>query len=795
MKHLIFIMLFSVLGLQHISAQGIIKGRIVDEQSEQPILGANVILISQELSIGAITDVEGYFRIENVPLGRQSVQISFLGYETITVPNIVVTSGKDAVINVTLKESLGELDAVVLNIAKRKDAPINTLSSVSARQFSVDEVQRFSGGRSDVGRLAANFAGVSAPDDSRNDIVVRGNSPTGLLYRLEGIPIPNPNHFTTVGTTGGAVSAINPNLLKNSDFFTSAFPSEYGNALGGVFDLGFRDGNKDDYEFTAQVGAFTGVEALAEGPLGKQNGSFLIGARYSLVGLLGVGAGGTAATPNYSDLSFNINLGKLDWGEFSVFGILGTSDIDFLGNDIDEDDLFAAEDEDLFVKSNFGVVGLKHRISIGDASYLETILSSSFSNDAIQSNRYINKDQANERVILYTETDNTENRFSASILFNSKLSSRLTLRAGALLEQYNVDYLLRDREEQPDTNNDGDPDLFTFIDTEENYLIAQPYTQLQYRITEKLKLNIGAHSQYSNLNKQFVFEPRAGVQYRINNKNQLSFGYGLHHQSIPSPVLFLFEDINGEFVQTNRDLDFVRSHHYVLGYDLRFASDWRMKLEMYYQDIDKAGVQPFPSSYSTLTEGADFDFDNDRVSLVNEGTGFNQGIELTVEKFFSDGYYGLFTGSLFESKYKGSDVIERNSPFNNGYVANFLAGREFKIGARQQNVIFVDTRLSIAGGRYYTPVDLEASQNAGFEVLRDDTAFSEQYDNYLRWDLKLGFKINLSERKQSHQFYVDIQNVTNRDNVFARRYNRLTNNVDVVNQIGFFPDVGYRFQF
>lgn len=784
-----------MLGLQHISAQGIIKGRIVDEQSEQPILGANVILISQELSIGAITDVEGYFRIENVPLGRQSVQISFLGYETITVPNIVVTSGKDAVINVTLKESLGELDAVVLNIAKRKDAPINTLSSVSARQFSVDEVQRFSGGRSDVGRLAANFAGVSAPDDSRNDIVVRGNSPTGLLYRLEGIPIPNPNHFTTVGTTGGAVSAINPNLLKNSDFFTSAFPSEYGNALGGVFDLGFRDGNKDDYEFTAQVGAFTGVEALAEGPLGKQNGSFLIGARYSLVGLLGVGAGGTAATPNYSDLSFNINLGKLDWGEFSVFGILGTSDIDFLGNDIDEDDLFAAEDEDLFVKSNFGVVGLKHRISIGDASYLETILSSSFSNDAIQSNRYINKDQANERVILYTETDNTENRFSASILFNSKLSSRLTLRAGALLEQYNVDYLLRDREEQPDTNNDGDPDLFTFIDTEENYLIAQPYTQLQYRITEKLKLNIGAHSQYSNLNKQFVFEPRAGVQYRINNKNQLSFGYGLHHQSIPSPVLFLFEDINGEFVQTNRDLDFVRSHHYVLGYDLRFASDWRMKLEMYYQDIDKAGVQPFPSSYSTLTEGADFDFDNDRVSLVNEGTGFNQGIELTVEKFFSDGYYGLFTGSLFESKYKGSDVIERNSPFNNGYVANFLAGREFKIGARQQNVIFVDTRLSIAGGRYYTPVDLEASQNAGFEVLRDDTAFSEQYDNYLRWDLKLGFKINLSERKQSHQFYVDIQNVTNRDNVFARRYNRLTNNVDVVNQIGFFPDVGYRFQF
>lgn len=796
MRHPIFVLLYCLFCIQMMNAQnGVIKGQVLDEQSAQPIVGANVLLLEQKGSLGAITDFDGYFRIEEVKVGRQSVQISFLGYETITVPNVVVNSGKDAVVNISLKETFGQLDEVVLTLEKRKDKPINSLSTVSVRQFSVDEVQRFSGGRSDVGRLAANFAGVSAPDDSRNDIVVRGNSPTGLLYRLEGIPIPNPNHFTTVGTTGGAVSAINPNLLKNSDFFTSAFPSEYGNALGGVFDLGFRDGNKDDYEFTAQVGAFTGVEALAEGPLGNKNGSFLIGARYSLVGLLGVGAGGTAATPNYSDLSFKINFGKSNFGQFSLFGIFGTSDIDFLGDDIDEDDLFAAEDEDLFVESNFGVAGLKHRISIGSTSYLETIIAGSFSNDAVQSDRYIDKDEPEERVILYTETDNTETRFSVSTRFNSKLNSRLTLRTGAILEQYNVDYLLRDREEQPDNNNDGDPDLFTFIDTEEDYLIAQPYAQLQYRITEKFTLNAGVHGQYSNLNEQFVFEPRAGIQYRLNSNNRLSFGYGVHHQPIPSPVLFLFEDVDGEFVQTNRDLDFVRSNHYVLGYDLRFASNWRAKVEVYYQDIDKAGVQPFASSYSTLTEGADFAFDNDRVSLVNEGTGFNQGIELTVEKFFSDGYYGLFTGSLFESKYEGSDGVERNSPFNNGYVANLLAGREFKVGSKQQNVIFVDTRLSVAGGRYFTPVDLEASQDAGFEILQEDLAFSEQFDNYLRWDVKLGFKINLTERKQSHQFYVDIQNVTDRDNVFTRRYNRLTNNVDVINQIGFFPDVGYRFQF
>ncbi len=206
-------------------------------------------------------------------------------------------------------------------------------------------------------------------------------------------------------------------------------------------------------------------------------------------------------------------------------------------------------------------------------------------------------------------------------------------------------------------------------------------------------------------------------------------------------------------------------------------------------------MEPFPSSYSSLTEGASFEFDNDRVSLVNSGTGFNRGVEITLEKFFSQGFYGLLTSSIFESKYEGSDGIERNSPFNNGYVVNLLAGKEFKTGPAGKNVLFIDTKLTTTGGRYFTPVDLEASRQAGFEVLQEDLAFSEQYDAYIRWDLKFGIKINSRAKKQSHQFYVDLQNVTDNENVFVRRYNRLTNNVDQVDQIGFFPDVGYRFQF
>lgn len=323
----------------------------------------------------------------------------------------------------------------------------------------------------------------------------------------------------------------------------------------------------------------------------------------------------------------------------------------------------------------------------------------------------------------------------------------------------------------------------------------QPYIQGQFRLTEKLTLNTGVHAQYSTLNEQFVIEPRAAVNYKINPLHSVNFGYGIHHQNIPLPLLFLNEHVNDKLVQTNKDLDFTKSTHYVLGYDVTLSKNWRAKFETYYQSISNAAVESSPSSYSSLTEGADFVFDNDRVSLISDGTGFNMGIELTLEKFFSKGYYGLLTTSIFNSRYEGSDGIERNTPFNNGYVFNFLAGKELKVGKAKRNVLFFDTKLNFSGGRYVTPINLEASKEAGFEVLEEEHAFSIQQDDYFRLDLKFGIKINSKSKKRSHQFYVDLQNVTNNKNIFTRRYNRLTNSINQVDQIGFFPDVGYKFQF
>jgi hypothetical protein len=788
----IIIIVLLAIGYSSFAQKGAIRGQIIDNVTEQPLEGVTVIFLADS-TIGTTSNAEGLYRLENLPIGRVSLSFSFIGYETITLPNIDVISGKDVPVDIRLIESYSTLNEVVLSSGPIKDKPINKLATVSARQVSVEEITKYAGGRSDVARLASNFAGVSAPNDSRNDIVVRGNSPTGLLWRIDGIPVPSPNHFSTLGTTGSPVSALNPNVMGNSDFITSAFPAEYGNALGGVFDINFRRGNTDNYEYTVGVGALTGFEGVAEGPMGK-DGSFVVAARYGLAGV--TGGLGTGAVPNYSDISFNLDFGKSKLGNFSFFGIVGASDIEFIGEeDIDEDDLFSAPDENVEFTSNFGVMGLKHLIALNDFSTIKTTLGGSYSGQLGEIDRVFDYNTPEANLLRFADVDNTETRITLSSVYNARFSNSFTFRSGVMLEQYNLQADVANRLDMPDLNGDGYPDYAQRISADDNYTVLQPYAQGQYRLSESFMLNAGIHGQYFSLNETFVAEPRASLTWNLATAHSVTFGYGLHHQNAPAPILFLSQEIEGIEVQTNRDLDLVRSNHYVIGYDIRPGKGWRAKLEAYYQDISNAAVDSYSSSYSSLTEGADFIFSQDKFNLVSEGTGYNTGIELTIEKFLSNGWYGLATASLFEAKYEGSDRIERNSPFNNGYVFNVLGGKEFKVGKNGKNVFSIDSRFSTSGGRYYTPVDLAASQTAGYEVLQDNLAFSEQYDPYLRLDLKIGMKINSSRRKVSHQFYVDFQNVTNNENVFVRQYNRLTNSVDQIDQIGFFPDFGYKIQF
>ncbi|MEM9822207.1 MAG: TonB-dependent receptor, partial [Bacteroidota bacterium] len=466
-------------------------------------------------------------------------------------------------------------------------------------------------------------------------------------------------------------------------------------------------------------------------------------------------------------------------------------------DETDETDLFAATDEDAFARSRFGVVGLKHNLILDPNTYVRTVISASTAANRFFTDRYFNQDTPEEFIIdKYNDFDNADYRYTLSSFVNRKFNAKLTARAGILLENQQSNLFAQDREDRPDRDGDGIPDLGTLYDFDEGMNLVQAFVQTQYRLSSQWTLNTGLHGQWLTLNDAYALEPRVAINWSPSPKHRFNLGYGLHHQTVPLPILLLREDVgDGVFAETNRDLDFTRSNHFVLGYDSKFSPEWRAKVEVYYQVISNVPVESTPSSFSILNVGADFGFPTDVNSLVNEGTGRNYGLEFTLEKFFSRGYYGLLTASVFDSKYEGSDGIERNTAFNNGYVINLLAGKEWNFGKSRKNAFTIDTKFTYAGGRYYTPVDLESSRLAGVEQLKEELAFSERYTPYLRLDLKLGVKFNSNTKKLSHQFYLDFQNLTNRENIFVRRYNRQTNEVNEVFQTTFFPDFLYRIQF
>ncbi|MEI6888701.1 MAG: TonB-dependent receptor [Bacteroidota bacterium] len=761
-----------------------IRGVIIDKLSQTTLPGATVQIMNEAEKRGAVTNEKGTYVISDVLPGRYELKISYVGYKNVFASSVVVTSGKETILDIAMEEDIKSLNEVVIT-ANSKDKTINSLSTISGRTFSMEEVNRFAGGRSDPARLAANFAGVSATDDSRNDIVIRGNSPVGVLWRIDGMDATNPNHFASVGTTGGAVSALNTNMLKSSDFFTSAWPAEYGNAISGVFDIGFRNGNTQKRETTVQLGVTTGIEAMTEGPISKSNGSsYLIGYRYSLAGIaqaMGINIG-TTATPTYQDLSFKINSGDTKLGRFTLFGILAASSIAIEGGSSNE--LYGGGQQSDF-KSKIAIGGLKHFKQINSKSYISSTIGINYSgtnqlNYGLDSLRN-----------SYSKEENRVARTGYEFItnYNLKINSRLFFKAGMQAEYMKLDLFNRfRRREGEEWSQIWDYNSYTTL--------AQVYAHLKYNISEKLTLNAGLHAQQFFLNNSFSVEPRLGLKYELNSKNSFSFGYGLHSQTQPLNVYFLqTPNPDGSYNYDNLELGFTKSHHFVLGYDVQPFKDWRLKIEAYYQHLINVPVNTYPSSYSMLNTGASFQTDLED-SLANTGTGRNYGVELTVEKFFSRGYYGLFTASLYQSKYTASDGIERNTAFNGRYVANLLAGKEWKPGKEKRNAITADLKVTYAGGRYYTPVDLAASQARGREVPEGDTyAYSSTYPDYFRLDFKIGYTLNSRTKKLSQSISLDMQNITNNKNVFSQRYDDRSKSISTTYQLGFFPNFIYKIQF
>jgi hypothetical protein len=767
----------------------VLRGVVTDDVSQQPIANASIVVFSDTVKMETITDANGVFRFYNIPLGRHLLLVSSVGYQDKSVTNIVVTAGKEVIVNIELTEKVTELEKITINYNKRKDKKSvnNEFLVNSSRSFNIEDTRMFAGSLGDPSRMAANFAGVIGANDARNDIIIRGNSPTGLLWQLEGIPIPNPNHFGTLNTSGGPISLINNNVLDKSDFLTGAFPAQYGNALSGVFDLQLRNGNNENHELLLQLG-LNGIEAGAEGPLHSklENASYLINYRYSTIApfvKLGVDVGTGGLIPVYQDLNFKFHIPTKKKLKINLFGIGGSSKANFPGNEVDTtlSNFYSNETENNRIKTTTGIAGISLENSFNKKTFFKIIVAASTTR---QQTEVDSVEAVNQQAFPSIRSFLNTVKYSVHALLKHKISQKNNIAIG-VLGDFTLLQLNRKR-----IYGGGLLESALLNDTVNNVFV-QGYAQWKHRFTDKFSLVAGVHAQYFNVNNEAVAEPRLGLQYALLPNHSLALSYGLHNTTQSPYLYYLRTYVTADSVVfTNRPLSFTRAHHFVASYDYNISKFWRLRTEWYYQYISRVPVEKRASSYSAINTGIGFmPIEND--SLVNKGSGINYGMEITLEKFFSKGYYFLWTASLFNSTYKASDQINRNTAFNNKYVVNLLAGKEIMMG--KKNIISFNIRLASTGGRWLTPIDQALSAQKGEAVFLENEAFSIRQTRYFRADVKFGYRREL--RRSTLELGIDLQNITDSKNVFAEQYNRRKGAIVTQYQQGFLPVPSLRWTF
>ncbi|RYZ51887.1 MAG: TonB-dependent receptor, partial [Sphingobacteriales bacterium] len=725
------------------------------------------------------------FSISNIPVGRRTFQFRYPGYEPFTASELLIASGKETELNVAMKESLQQLQEVTVNAGKDRARPQNEFAAVSARSFSVEETRRYAASFADPARMVMNFPGVSNNGDGDNSIVVRGNSPKGVLWRLEGIEIPNPNHFSSPGTSGGAISMLNANVLGSSDFYTAAFPSEIGNALSGAFDLNFREGNSNVTEHTVQVGTL-GMELSTEGPFVKgKKASYLVNYRYSTLALLGrfIDLGG--AQPAYQDASFKINLPTTKAGNFSLFGLGGYNTV---SSNPDADSSHWNDDMPNVVfrgRNGLGVAGISHQYFTGTNSYVRTVLSGSYDFSRADADTLNPGAQYKKDAVEHNHSGNKALRLS--VLYNRKISARHTYRTGVIAQHlgYEMEYRYYNLEDKVWK------DLLSGSHQTQFY---QSYFQWKARLNSRWTVSGGLHASYFALNKAASIEPRFSATYETG-RSKYNLAAGLH--SKPEHIsTYMFSNLaqGSTAVYPNRQLDLLRSFHAVGGYTTSLATSLRLKAEVYFQHLYSIPVEGDSSSRFSIINADDvYDLMATSNPLQSKGTGQNYGVDLSLERPFSEGYYLLGSGSFYRSLYQDFAGRTYNTRFNRGYQLNLIGGKEFPMSREGRRSISLNGKILYSGGLRESLIDEEQSAATGKTVIAGDQYFTSQGTSYFRTDLSISYKSNT--KKATHSVILEIQNLTNHRNYYSSYFDVRSGSVKRIDQLGILPNLSYRIDF
>lgn len=775
----IMLQLFSQISFSQTLTQSI-KGSVYDIETQSPLIGATVVIVSSDPNVGTITDLDGNFVIKEVKLGRHSIKINYIGYETAIVNEVLFTSGKEVVLNVGLKQSYYEIDAVTITAKPRKDRLINHMATVSARSFSVEETRRYAGGLDDPARLVSAFAGVTMGNIQDNAIIVRGNSPTGVSWRLEGVEIPTPHHFPGGNVAGGGiVTLFSSQMLANSDFFTGAFPAEYGNALAGVFDMKLRNGNYEKREHTIQAGVL-GIDLSSEGPIANgSDASYLFNYRYSTFGLLSdLKIISTEQLFKYQDLSFKLNLPTKKAGIFSLWGIGGIDN----GTQPEQRDSTMWETDWDRLMFNWGVqmgaLGLSHKINAGRQTFINTTIAATGVKNRMESHRL--DDELISRPELLSIDNSGKLSFGSYVnhMFGPRHSTKSGVTYKVLLYDMNIN----------STRNHRHETYRNIVKERNSSNVIEFYTQSKYDLSKSLTLNAGVNTSYFSLNKDFSVDPRLALNWSIDHNHALSFGYGKHSQMEELKVYLFKNHMEGTALYPNKDLAVTKAHHLVLGYDWSISDNHRLKIETYYQHINDApGIAH--SSYSMINYKQEWAFDH---SLENNSIGRNMGIDITFERFLKKNYYYLITGSVFDSKYKADDGIWRNTRFNKAFVVNALIGREFFFQDNKK-VLGLNGRMNYVGGERITPVLLDESLQQKREIFDESKAFEDQLPSTFCIDLTLTYRTN--HANYSGVWALQVKNLLGAPMYQGYSYKTNTKKVNMDKDVVVIPSLSYKIEF
>jgi CarboxypepD_reg-like domain len=754
-----------------------IRGSVVDNASHAPIEFASIVILNTNPMLGASTDSLGNFVISNVPVARYDVQVTCVGYEPAIIREVLVSSAKQTIITVLLKENISLLDELVVRPRVNKEQPLNAMATVSARMLSVEEAKRYAGGFDDPARLATSFAGV-AGNTGQNGIIVRGNAPKFLQWKMEGVEIPNPNHFGDLQSFGGGLlTAMSGQMLANSDFFTGAFPAEYNNALSGVFDIAMKKGNNEKRERTLQFGLI-GIDSYQEGPFRKGGkSSYAWNYRNSTLAFLEPLLPEDANTIRYQDLSFKLNFPTKKSGTFSIWGI---GLIDRASSKAKTDSAkwkYFDDKEKNDIKQQTGALGISHNYFFKNDAFLKTTVAATINRTDWEAQKL------NAELVLLPQSNISvaNSNIIVSSFLNKTFNAKHTNKTGILFTGMMYDLLLN-KSFAPNTapqqivNSNGFSSLLS------------AYSSSAINLTGNLMMNIGVNGQLFTLNNHYTIEPRLGFRYQLKPNQSLGLAYGLHSR-LENLNYYFNNSLTTGATAVNKNLDFTKAHHAVFSYDWNISDLVHLKVEPYYQQLFSVPVVA-NSSFSFLNLQGDWFFAE---KLQNTGEGRNYGLDITLEKYMSKGFYYLLSGSVFESKYKGGDGVWRDTRFNRNYVVNFLVGKEWQVGKSKQNILSVNVRATNQGGNRYSPVNQSASLLSKDVVLDESKAFSLQSDPMLNVHFTASYKLN--KNKRSHEFALKILNLTGQSDFNGFKYNYINNQVDEDLATIVIPNLSYKIEF